>query len=218
MARNPNNRHENRHTLVLGTSGSGKTRWLTKNSVIAACKRVVLWDPEADHWALHCKTRAEFVRALRAALVSGKKFRVAYEPAEVNAAEFDWWCGVVWAVLDGDVDTIAVVEEIADVVKAGSAPKNWGFLTRKSRKYGGILFVVSQRPQQVDKTTVGMCPYKFAGALETDLDRKAVGAVMSLSVDQLRTPGELNEPGKKLFYWLKEPGAAPAKLMSYDPR
>lgn len=218
MARNPNNQHANRHTLILGTSGSGKTRWLTKNREIAECKRVVLWDPEADHWALHCKTRAEFVRALRAALVSGKKFRIAYEPQNVTADEFNWWCGVVWSVLDGGAETVAIVEEIADVVKAGSAPANWGFLTRKGRKYALRIFVVSQRPQQVDKTTVGQCPYKFAGALETDLDRKAVGGILSLSVEQLRNAATLNEPGKSLFYWYKEPGANPAQLKNFDPR
>lgn len=217
MARFPDNAHSNRHTLVLGTSGSGKTRWLTKSRDIAECKRVLLWDPEHDHWALHCHTRAEFVRAVKAALVSGKKFRIAYEPQNVTPEEFDWWCGVVWAVLDGRAETVVIVEEIADVVKAGSAPTNWGFLTRKGRKYGARLYPVSQRPQQVDKTTVGMCPYKFAGALETDLDRKAVGSVLSLSVDQMKRPGELNEPGKKLYYWYKEPGAKPAELRHYNP-
>lgn len=218
MARNRNNRHSNRHTLVLGTSGSGKTRWLTKNREIADCARVVLWDPESDHRAIHCQTRAEFVRVLKAALQSGKKFRVAYEPQHVTPDEFNWWCGVVWAVLDGNMETVAIVEEIADVVMAGSAPVNWGFMTRKGRKYGLRIFVVSQRPQQVDKTAVGQCPYKFAGALETDLDRKAVGSILSLSLEQMRKPGELNDPGKKLWYWYKEPGAKPAQLMFYDPR
>lgn len=218
MARNPDNKRPNKHTLVLGTSGSGKTRWLTKNADIAQCHRVLLWDPEHDHYALHCQTRAEFVRTVKAALVSGKKFRIAYEPHIVTPEEFDWWCSIVWAVLDGDHDTAVIVEEIADVVKAGSAPINWGFLTRKGRKYGLRLFPVSQRPQQVDKTTVGQCPYKFAGALETDTDRKAVASIMSLTVEQLREAGTRNIPGKKLFYWYKEPGAKPPELLSYDPR
>jgi hypothetical protein len=220
MARNPNNEHDNRHCLILGTSGSGKTRWLTKNADIKNCRRVVLWDPEADHWAIHCKTRAEFVRTLTAALQSGKQFRVAYEAAHVTPAEFDWWCAVVWAMLDGRFETVAIVEEVADVVKAGSAPTHWGFLTRKGRKYGLRLFVVSQRPQLVDKTTVGQCPFKWAGALETDLDRRAVGAVLSLTAAQLAEAGQKNQPGKgkPRWYWWKEPGAKPAELRSYSTR
>jgi hypothetical protein len=65
---------------------------------------------------------------------------------------------------------------------------------------------------------VGQCPYKFAGALETDLDRKAVAAILSITAEQLREAGNMNEPGKKLFFWYKEPGAKPAELKSYDPR
>lgn len=218
MARNPNNAHANAHHLILGTSGSGKTRFLTKHAGIKACKRVILWDPEGDHWALHCKTRGEFARALVAAIESGKKFRIAYEPARVNAEEFDWWCSIVWAALDGRHKTVAIVEEVADVVGASKARDYWGQLSRKGRKYGLQIFAVSQRPQEIDKTIVSMAAYRFSGAIELEIDRRAVASLMNLRPEDLARPGEDNQPGKRLHYWWKEPGPRPPEYRHFNPK
>lgn len=216
MASKPNNALENRHTLILGTSGSGKTRWITKNADVRNANRVLLWDPEGDHRAVHCRTRRQYVAALRAALVSGKRFRLAYEPDNVTTAEFEWWCSVVWSILDGSKPTVCIVEEIADVTGAGKAGQWWGQLGRKGRKYNLQLFVVSQRPQEVDKTTVGQCAYKWCGILANDLDRRAVAGVLSIRPQDFETMR--NVPKVRLHYWLKEPGGERAKLLHFSPK
>lgn len=216
MPVNPNNAHSCDHHLILGGSGSGKTRWLTKLPAIKQSPRCFIWDPETDHRAIHCHNRNDFKRQTLAALQSGKPFRIAYVPARPTADEFDWFCGLVWQTLDGNIKTSLIVEEVADVTNSGKAAGYWGEILRKARKYYCTVYVISQRPQEVDKTTVSMCPFKWCGILNNQLDRKAVAGNFDLNPDDLKNMA--NEPRKKLFYWYKQDGPKPAELRHFNPK
>ncbi len=214
MATSPNNAHACNHTLILGGSGSGKTRWLSKNADIKNAKRVFLWDPEDDHRAIHCSTLREYRAAVVRGIQINKPFRLAFSGA-CNGETFAGWCAIVWAALNGDVTQAVIVEEIADVTTPGKAADLWGQIVRKSRKYNTRCYVVSQRPQECDKTTVSQCPNKWVGVLNTDADRKAVSGILSVSPDALKV---MHNTASKLHYYFKEAGPHDAKLLHFNPK
>ena len=125
--------------------------------------RVLLWDIDHDHRAVHIGERGAYVRALLGALRSGKGFRLAWDGA-CSVEAFEWWCGVVWAALDGNYSTYIMVEELADVSpSSGKATPVFGELNRKCRKYGGELHWTTQRSQEVSKTAYDQAVVKYIG-------------------------------------------------------
>jgi hypothetical protein len=152
MAIRPNEDLENRHILVIGQSGSGKTYWLKAHPwTKGAYKRVIIWDPYESHKAHYAKSLPQFGRMLSGALKSKKGFRVGLS-IHPDPAAFEQFCRMVWAAADGSKETYVIVEELGDVSKPGKAGQNWGQLIRVGRKYGLILMPVTQRPQEIDKT------------------------------------------------------------------
>lgn len=216
MAINPNPQHSPRHVFLCGTTGSGKSSFLRRLRDLDQFRRVILWDPDHDHAAAHYSTQVAFKRAVMQGIASGDRFRVAYSPASATAEEFEFWCAVLWAALDGNVPTAAIVEELADVTGSGKAKAHWGQLSRKSRKYGGVIYSISQRPSEIDKTILNQSAFKWCGVLETDADRRYMSGVLSVTPDDLaRTPA--NVPGEKCHYWLKRPGPEPAQIGDFNP-
>ncbi len=152
MAIHPNEKRENKHTLAIGQSGSGKTYWLSHHPwVKRRGVRLLVWDPYESHDVHYCRKRAEFARQVAAAVKSGKGFRIglAVEPTEQS---FEFFCRVAWAALDGRKETIIMPEELGDVTRQGKAAPAWGRLVRVGRKYGVVLMPTTQRPQEIDKT------------------------------------------------------------------
>ena len=185
MAINPNTSHSNRNTCFIAMSGFGKSQAL-KNVLPRRGVRVVLWDPDNDHKANHYSDKRAFVAALIAACKSGRGFRIGWDGA-VDVATFEWWCQVVWSILDGDKLTYIVVEELADVSEsAGKASFYWGQLNRKCRKYGGILNWTTQRSQEVSKTAYSQCAIKFIGYPNDGANLKALAGMVQVSEDDLK--------------------------------
>ncbi|WP_346840152.1 hypothetical protein [Microbulbifer sp. SAOS-129_SWC] len=216
MAINPDNSHECRHMFLCGCSGSGKSSFLRRLNLARLYQRVIYWDPDEDHKAEHCYTRASFKRAVMRGVASGKKFRVAYTPDKVTQEEFEFWCGVFWAALDGSVLTAGVVEELADVTGTAKAKGTWGQLSRKARKYGGHIYSVSQRPAEIDKSILSQSPIKWCGQLETPAERDYLSRVLGIQAEALQTM-PANIPGKKCHFYIKYPGPDPAKPRVFNP-
>lgn len=160
MATNENTSLSNENTFICGASGSGKSQAL-KNLIRE--KRRILWDPDKDHPAkIRVNTMTEFIKALKA---EHKKaaFSVAYS-GDPTPERFELFCGAVFAVLDGNKRTGVVIEELADCVETvGKAKPNAGQLIRRARKYGGILYPITQRPQEVPKTIFTQCGRFYIG-------------------------------------------------------
>lgn len=175
---NPDTSKPNRHTLYLATSGGGKSQALAQNPAVPRYgARVIGWDQAGDHAGLHFTSKKSFLSALRAGLNEhanrGRGFRVFYAgPADPD--EFEWWCEVVWSVLDGRHDTFLLVEELSAVCRgAGKAPPNAAVLLNQGRKYGAVFHATSQKPQEVAKTYYDNCQHRFIGQqLGTDMRRK----------------------------------------------
>lgn len=185
MAINPNTRHSNRNTCYIAMSGFGKSQAL-KQSIPTRGARVVLWDPDNDHKANHYQDKRQFIAALIAAVKSGRGFRIAWD-GQVDVETFEWWCSVVWSVLDGNKELIVVIEELADVSEsAAKASFWWGQLNRKIRKYGGVLHWTTQRSQEVSKTAYSQCAVKFIGYPNDGANLKALATMVAVSEDSLK--------------------------------
>lgn len=162
---NPVDGHPNRHTLIIGCSGSGKSQFLVGGKLVPEGQgvRLIMWDDVGRLKGNYYRTRAGFLKALRAALVKGGGFRIGYGGPQ-TPEEFEWWCSVCWAILDGKKTTYMVAEELAAVSpNAGRAPPMAGMLLNQSRKYGGIFIGTTQRPEEVSKTYFTQAGIKVIG-------------------------------------------------------
>lgn len=185
MAINPNTGLRNCNACYVAMSGFGKSQAL-KQVVPNRGVRVVLWDPDNDHKAHHYDDKKKFIAALIAACKSGKGFRVGWDGV-VNVETFEWWCEVVYSILDGNKITFIVVEELADVSEsAGKASFWWGQVNRKCRKYGGVLHWTTQRSQEVSKTAYGQSAIKYIGYPNNGSNLKVMAGMINVSIDDLK--------------------------------
>jgi len=193
MAINPNTSRDNQNSCFIAMSGFGKSQAL-KNVLPPRGVRAVFWDPDNDHPGQHYDDKKAFVTALIAACKSGQGFRIAWDGA-VDVETFEWWCSVVWNILDGDKLTYIIIEELADVSEtAGKASPWWGQLNRKCRKYGGILMWTSQRSQEVSKTAYSQAAIKYIGYPNNGANLKALGEMVNVD------PADLKRLQKLEFY------------------
>jgi len=165
--------------------------------------RVILWDQSGDHKGAHFETKAGFIQGLKRGIESGGGFRVAFCGA-ANVSNFEWWCEVAWSVLDGNRRTYLVAEELSQVcVTAAKASPNAAVLLNQSRKYGGVFFGLSQKPQEVSKTFFDQCEHKYIGAQRGYAMAERMAREIGVSVDQIRaikpleffySDGSFNEP------------------------
>lgn len=188
---NPNTEWDNEHTLYLGASGSGKSQACIQNKAIPKNARVVLWDSSGDHIGVHYRSRLGFLKALDKALRQKKGFRIAFG-GNRTVENYEWWCGVVWQMLNGDLRTYAIVEELSAVcVSAAKATKNAAMLLNEGRKYGLVFHGTSQKPQEISKTYFDQCERKLVGrqkglamrkkmALEIGVEPNDIGALAPL--------------------------------------
>lgn len=209
MAINPNTQRENRHVMVSGATGSGKSQ-VVKQRLLprGSGHRVILWDPDEDYRVSStCRysERAAFARAVQNAIASGKGYRLAWS-GRVDLPTFEWFCRVVWAALDGNHDTIVVIEELADVSpSAGKASPMFGELLRKGRKYGAQIVMVTQRGAEVSKTCWNQVAVKWIGQQQgSDVKRMAVEADVGDSALRALEP---------LQFYCKPQGATPAEVV-----
>ena len=152
-----------RHTLYLAVTGGGKSQALKQNPQIPADARVIGWDHSGDHPGIHYYGRGTFIAALKHAITRGGPFRIFYA-GDKDPQAFEWWCEVVWSILDGKIPTVALVEELAAVCpSAGRATPNAAVLLNEGRKYNLQFHGTSQKPQEVAKTYFDQCTVKYIG-------------------------------------------------------
>jgi len=196
MAINKNEDKHNRHTLVMGQSGSGKTYWLKNHPwVKKRGARLIVWDAYESHDVNYFSSRAEFARHVAAAVKSGKGFKLGLS-VNPTLQNFEWFCRVVWAALDGKKDTIIIIEELADMTGAGKASDNFGTLVRVGRKFGAVLMPVTQRPQEIPKTLFSQVANKWVGFID-DSDHAYVEKGVGIEKGLLKT---IEPKSYKFFY------------------
>ncbi|HET8882608.1 MAG TPA: hypothetical protein VFM56_10580 [Solimonas sp.] len=163
-------------TVVVGSSGSGKSAWLKRQ--IKTARRLIVWDPDDEYGGAgfhRVTTIAQLAEALRGASAG----RFAFVPA--SPAQFDAWslCAFAWG------NCVAVAEETADVTTPGKAPPGWGTLVRRGRKRGITLYAVTQRPSESDKTVIGNATCLHVCMLARAADRQYMARELDVQQSEI---------------------------------
>ncbi|WP_269619948.1 hypothetical protein [Zhongshania sp. BJYM1] len=209
--------------LVIGTTGAGKSQ-VCKNRIPSSGVRLVAFDPDGDHSIPYGKpdrfagkrkwkpcigfdSMAQFSKTLRQADLSGKPYRIAYTGAK-KPVDFERFCLGVWDILDGDVDTHVILEEVGQfTASSGPALADYGDLLRRGRKYGCIPYTVAQRSAEVPSTARQNSRFRYVGLVDGEDDAKSAQKYAGVSWDKLL---EI-EPDTLTFY-LKETGRPAEKV------
>lgn len=191
----------NRHRLMMGTSGSGKSSRIRELMRTEKPRHLIAWDPDEDYEIRHrYRSVAAFIRALKSAIASGRPFQIALTvPPTVE--RFEQYCRAAWAVADCRRTLTVLCEELADVSpSAGKATPAFGELVRKGRKYGVEVWAVTQSPAEISKTIYRNVGIKWAGMQEDEASVKRISQVLRVPVAEV-------EGLQPLEYFEKRAGA-----------
>lgn len=145
---------------------------------------VFAWDIEGQ-WAERKGWTPIRGKAQLLAAAQRKRGRFAYQPGPDLADEFGYFSRVLLAAgrRSGGFDVVA--EELADVTHAGKAGGHWGMLVRRILKRGVSLYCITQRPAEIDKTTVGNATDWIVFRLSRVQDRKYAAAETGVDLAEL---------------------------------
>jgi len=178
----------------IGGSGTGKTTELIRYLRRERPVRLVVWDPEHEFTAWGYSTaRWQDVRELSRA----HQFAIVYHPPrEREHAEklFDLVCEITFERVNrlwieaGRTEAermTLVVDELADVVRAGYSPPQWAACVRLGRKRGLSILAASQRPAVIDKTFWSLATYVRGSALGYAEDQSALAKALGVPVQRV---------------------------------
>ena len=142
---------------VSGASQTGKTTWTMRAA--GKLRRVIAWDPDAQWAALPSWTRYDSAAAFAAAVMAAKAgpIRAAFvpNPSADLPANFEHFARIAFTALDRWGGLGIVSEELADVSNPGKALRWWGATVRRGLKRGAMIYAISQRWAEADKTVLG---------------------------------------------------------------
>lgn len=149
-----------------GSSGSGKS-WGVKEAIKSA-PRLLVFDPD-DEYAditgiITVTTIRELMQSIETCPQGPRKVRLVAGGPVV----FNLFCKVAFAWCN----CVVVAEEIAGVTSTSKAPAGWHTLVSRGRKRGIVIYAVTQRPAEADKTVLGNASTIRAGRLSRAKDRK----------------------------------------------
>lgn len=113
-----------------------------------------------------------------------RTFRVAYV-GPVDPEHFETFCRLAWVWIRIRRGNHLVIEELSDVTSPGKAPRSWGEICRKNRYQGGLVFAITQRPAESDKTILGNCALIHCGRMNTKRDRLYMAEVLDVPVEDV---------------------------------
>lgn len=191
---------ENRHHLIIGRSGCGKSTWLRGNAELAGAARRVWWDPDEEHAAkVRVRSVAELVAILTAA--GDGPVDVALS-TRATAEQFGFFCRAVWACASADRVTYVVVEELSRVTSPNSAPEAWDILCTGSRKYGIRLWAVTHSPIGIHRAIYRQAEWKWISSLDDPADLARIAPLVQAKVAELRSLAVTEKGGVKSVQYL----------------
>jgi len=211
MAINEDTSKPARHVLVVADTGGGKSQ-VIRSLVPDRGVRVLAFDPDRDHKVHHFESGGAWAKEVMRALKSGKNFRLGWKGD--NAKDFDRFCRCAFDALDGRHDPHLILEEAADFASSSGPSRDaFGRLLRRARKYGGIMYIVSQRAVEISTTARRQCHVKYIGFVDEE-DREAAAKLGGLTVEQVK---EIQP--NTLTFWRCEKGKPPEKMqIKYRPK
>lgn len=211
MATNPDGSRKSGHTLIIGTTGAGKSQ-CCKNLIPNRGIRFIAFDPEGEHPAQGFDSFPAFCRELIKADRSGKNYRLAYTGAKSDK-DFERFCKAVWDVLDGRKDTHILLEEVAQFTRSsGVALDEYGNLLRRGRKYGAIVYTIGQRAAEIPSTARQQSPIRYVGVVDGEADAKSAAKFADVTAQTLLDI----EPDTLTFY--KKVTGKPAEKVKFTYR
>lgn len=123
------------------------------------------------------------MRALAAADRDGKPYRVGWS-GDDSPETFMWFCECVWRLLDGSHETYVILEEMADQGMGQKLPPWLRKLIVRGRKYGAILFITTQRCQEIPKALITQPGYRYIG-LHEDHDARYMYRATGIKSEEL---------------------------------
>lgn len=169
--------------FAAGKSRAGKSFITAKD--VAKESSLLVWDAMGEfREKFRCKAVAD-AAALHSIAVNASAGR--YSCAwPVSPKNFDHFCRLAWVWIRASAAqgrrVALVVEELADVSPPGKAPAAWGEIVRKSLRFNPRVHVLTQRPAESDKTSVGNATIIRCHALKRANDRKAMA--LDMDIDQ----------------------------------
>lgn len=163
---------------VSGTTRYGKTTWI--KSRLAHAERLLVWDPRGEYprdvpGCRLVRSLPELARVLLDAWDGPVKVALWAPVSEFEGfarRAYEWlqlWPGVV------------IVEEMHQVTSSGKAQGALGELIRQGLYYGGHIYCVCQRPQEIDKTTLAAATVKHTHFLDLPIDQAYLAELLGLA-------------------------------------
>jgi hypothetical protein len=193
----------NRNHVIVGASGSGKSAFLRQN-IDFKQNRIIAWDPDEDFRLPRVRSVDTFVKLCKKQGFGKIRAALTVDPTVEN---FERFAQVAFAICHAQAKITILADEIADVTSPAKASLHWGQLSRKVRKYGGILYACTQRPEECDKTIFNQAHVKWVGALGSTAAYKKMAQEMDIPLNDLKRLD--NIPQKQVEYWIRE-GTEPA--------
>lgn len=111
-------------------------------------------------------------------------FRVGYI-GPLTEKHFDAFCRLAWVWIRSRRGNVLVVDELSDVTSPGKAPAAWGEIVRKNRFRGGVVYALTQRPAESDKTILGNCALIHCGRMNTRRDRAYMADCLDVPLEDV---------------------------------
>jgi DNA helicase HerA-like ATPase len=192
-----------------GSSGTGKS-WGVKEA-IKGQKRLIVFDPDGEYDQIAgIKTATSAAQLIAFVTAAGNKpLKVRFYAQGEKA--FSIFCRVAFAWCNCCV----VAEEIAGVTSPAKAPKDWHILISRGRKRGIVLYAVTQRPAEADKTVIGNATTIRTGRLSRAADRKYLAAEMDVHIQHINALKEQEYVESDMVCQLKHIGKMGQKKVIY---
>lgn len=211
--KNPNPTRPNLSTLYIAMSGAGKSQALKQNEAIPASgARVLLFDPNHDHQCSRVRGKiGNFAATVAQGIESGRGFRLAWD-ADPSPDNFEQFCRVVNAALDGNHATYVIAEELSLYnERVGKAAPMAAAMMNTGRKFGLIFHGTTQRPTEIPKTYYAQCETLWIGRQKTLAACKAMAAEIGVTPEALKSLPDL-------AFYVDKPGQGGPELVQLQYR
>ena len=143
---------ENRHIIVCGGSGSGKSYFVRQKIKKINPDRLLIWDTADEYGELASKI--DSINKLYDLLINNIKgrYRLVISPTDKNYINFCKLC-MAWSNADHG-DLMVVIEEGAATSRVGKSATGEFELITQGRKYGVIVCYVLQSLAEGSKTAL----------------------------------------------------------------